>query len=107
MTGLLDTVVPAGHAEHLLAVVRETLSNAARHAHATAVEVTVETDSSRVRLRIADNGTGIDPAVTRRSGLDNLRRRATDLGGGLTLTPNEPTGTVVEWTVPLSAPAGA
>ncbi|NGO41549.1 sensor histidine kinase [Streptomyces ureilyticus] len=101
MTGLLDTDVPAGHAEHLLAVLRETLSNAARHAHATAVEVTAETDGRRLHLRVADNGGGIDPAVTRRSGLDNLHRRATDLGGSFTLTPNEPTGTIVEWTVPL------
>ncbi|MFE9646287.1 GAF domain-containing protein [Streptomyces sp. NPDC006365] len=105
MTGLLDTGVPAGHADHLLAVLRETLSNAARHAHATAVEVIAETDGSRLRLRVSDNGRGVDPAVTRRSGLDNLRRRATDLGGSLTLTPNEPTGTVVEWTVPLPAEA--
>ncbi|MCX4742215.1 sensor histidine kinase [Streptomyces antibioticus] len=102
MTGLLDTAVPPGHAEHLLAVLREALSNAARHAHATGVEVTVETDGSRLRLRVADNGTGIDPAVTRRSGLDNLRRRATELDGSLTLTSNEPTGTVVEWSVPLT-----
>ncbi|MDX2758868.1 GAF domain-containing protein [Streptomyces sp. ME08-AFT2] len=101
MTGLLDTAVPADHAAHLLAVLRETLSNAARHAHATAVEVTAETDGRRLHLRVADNGGGIDPAVTRRSGLDNLRRRATDLGGGFTLTPNEPTGTIAEWTVPL------
>lgn len=107
MTGLLDTDVPAGHAEHLLAVLRETLSNAARHAHATAVEVTAETDGSRLRLRVADNGTGIDPAVTRRSGLDNLRRRATDLGGSFTLTPNQPTGALVDWTVPLPAQAQA
>ncbi|WAZ26413.1 GAF domain-containing sensor histidine kinase [Streptomyces cinnabarinus] len=105
MTGLLDTAVPADHAEHLLAVVRETLSNAARHAHATAVEVTVETDGTRLQLRVSDNGRGLDPAVTRRSGLDNLRRRATDLGGSCTLTPNEPTGTVVEWTVPLRGDA--
>lgn len=103
MTGLLDTCVPAGHAEHLLAVVRETLSNTGRHARATAVEVTAETDGSRLRLRVADDGTGIDPAVTRRSGLDNLRRRATDLGGTFTVTANAPTGTVVEWTVPLPA----
>ncbi|MFF8480421.1 sensor histidine kinase [Streptomyces antibioticus] len=102
MTGLLDTAVPPGHAEHLLAVLREALSNAARHARATGVEVTVETDGSRLRLRVADNGTGIDPAVTRRSGLDNLRRRATELDGSLALTSNEPTGTVVEWSVPLS-----
>ncbi|MFE7764137.1 GAF domain-containing protein [Streptomyces sp. NPDC057438] len=101
MTGLLDTAVPAGHADHLLAVLRETLSNAARHAHATGVEVTAETDGRRLHLRVADNGGGIDPAVTRRSGLDNLRRRATDLGGSFTLTPNEPTGTIAEWTVPL------
>ncbi|MDX2530996.1 sensor histidine kinase [Streptomyces europaeiscabiei] len=101
MTGLLDTDVPADHAEHLLAVLRETLSNAARHAHATAVEVTAETDGRRLHLRVADNGSGIDSAVTRRSGLDNLRRRATDLGGGFTLTPNEPTGSIAEWTVPL------
>ncbi|MEW2614791.1 GAF domain-containing protein [Streptomyces sp. NPDC047880] len=107
MTGLLDTGVPAGHAEHLLAVLREALSNTARHAHATAVEVTAETDGSRLHLRVADNGTGIDPAGTRRSGLDNLRRRATDLGGSFTLTPNEPTGTVVDWTVPLPAEAEA
>ncbi|MEU2915947.1 GAF domain-containing sensor histidine kinase [Streptomyces massasporeus] len=105
MTGLLDTDVPAGHADHMLAVLRETLSNAARHAQATAVEVTAETDGTRLRLRVADNGRGIDPAATRRSGLDNLRKRATDLGGSLTLTPNEPSGTVVEWTVPL--PSGA
>ncbi|MFJ6551844.1 GAF domain-containing protein [Streptomyces luteogriseus] len=101
MTGLLDTDVPAEHAEHVLAVLRETLSNTARHAHASAVEVTAETDGTRLRLRVADNGSGIDPAVNRRSGLDNLRRRATDLGGSLTITPNQPTGTVVEWTVPF------
>ncbi|UUU18999.1 sensor histidine kinase [Streptomyces sp. DSM 40750] len=101
MTGLLDTAVPADHADHLLAVLRETLSNAARHAHATGVEVTAETDGRRLHLRVADNGGGIDPAVTRRSGLDNLGRRATDLGGSFTLTPNEPTGTIAEWTVPL------
>lgn len=107
MTGLLDTGVPAGHAENLLAVLRETLSNTARHAHASAVEITAETDGTRLRLRVSDNGRGIDPAVTRRSGLDNLRQRATDLGGSLTLAPNEPTGTVVEWTAPLPSAADA
>ncbi|MCT7353879.1 histidine kinase, partial [Streptomyces sp. 15-116A] len=71
------------------------------------VEVTAETDGTRLHLRVADNGRGIDPAVTRRSGLDNLRRRATELGGSFTLTPNDPTGTIVEWTVPLPAQAEA
>ncbi|MCQ8186873.1 GAF domain-containing protein [Streptomyces sp. RCU064] len=101
MTGLLDTNVPAGHAEHMLAVAGEALSNAARHAQATAVDVGVEVTDTALRLKVADNGHGIDSAVTRRSGLANLRRRAEELGGSFSLRPNEPSGTVVEWAVPL------
>ncbi|WP_435848604.1 sensor histidine kinase [Streptomyces javensis] len=103
MTGLLDTNVPAGHAEHMLAVAGEALSNAARHARATAVDVSVEVTDTALRLKVADNGRGVDPAVTRRSGLANLRRRAEELGGSFSVRPNEPNGTVVEWAAPLCA----
>ncbi|WP_413098601.1 GAF domain-containing protein [Streptomyces sp. Inha503] len=103
MTGLLDTNVPAGHAEHMLAVAGEALSNAARHAHATAVDVSVEVTDTALRLKVADNGHGVDPAVTRRSGLANLQQRAEELGGSFSLRPNEPNGTIVEWTAPLYA----
>ncbi|MFF6996327.1 GAF domain-containing protein [Streptomyces sp. NPDC008313] len=105
MTGLLDTNVPAGHAGHLLAVLGEALSNATRHARATAVDVGVDVTSTTLRLRVADNGRGIDPAVTRRSGLANMRRRAEELGGTCGLHANEPSGTVVEWAVPLPSAA--
>ncbi|MFD1663014.1 GAF domain-containing protein [Streptomyces caeni] len=105
MTGLLDTNVPAEYAEHLVAVLGEALSNAARHAHAGAVDIIVEATRASLRLKVADNGSGIDPGVTRRSGLANLERRAEELGGSFTLSPNEPTGTVLEWLVPLPAPA--
>ncbi|MGW4072481.1 sensor histidine kinase [Streptomyces asiaticus] len=101
MTGLLDTNVPAGHAEHMLAVAGEALSNAARHAQATAVDVSVEVTDTALRLKVADNGHGLDPAVTRRSGLANLQQRAEELGGSFSLRPNEPSGTVVEWAAPL------
>ncbi|WP_409473872.1 sensor histidine kinase [Streptomyces sp. HC307] len=102
MTGLLDTDVPADYADHLLAVLGETLSNVARHARATAVDVNVEVSGTTLRLRVSDNGRGIDPAVTRRSGLANLDRRADELGGTCSLSPNEPRGTTVEWAVPIS-----
>ncbi|WP_346767390.1 ATP-binding protein [Streptomyces sp. C1-2] len=69
MTGLLDTEVPATHAHHLLAVLREALSNAARHAGATTLEVSVEASERALRPTVGDNGRGIDPAVARRSGL--------------------------------------
>ncbi|TPQ17749.1 GAF domain-containing sensor histidine kinase [Streptomyces sporangiiformans] len=105
MSGLLDTDVPEDHREQLLAVLREALSNAARHAHATAVEVTAEATDAALRLRVADNGRGVDPATTRRSGLANIRTRAENLGGTFTLTPNQPAGTTLEWTVPLHSDA--
>jgi signal transduction histidine kinase len=101
MTGLLDTDVTAEQADHLLAVVREALSNAARHARASRVEISVEAGDRELRLSIADNGRGIDSAVIRRSGLANMRSRAEELGGTLTLSRGEPGGTVLEWRVPM------
>ncbi|MFF8993571.1 GAF domain-containing protein [Streptomyces sp. NPDC014983] len=101
MTGLLDTGVPGAHADHLLAVLREALSNAARHARATTVEVTAEASDRSLRLTVADNGRGIDPAATRRSGLANLRSRAEELGGTCYVARRDPTGTLLEWSVPL------
>ncbi|MFF3409420.1 GAF domain-containing protein [Streptomyces sp. NPDC002742] len=101
MSGLLDTDVSDEQREHLVAVLREALSNAARHAQATAVEVTAEATATTLRLRVADDGRGIGSDVTRRSGLGNISTRADHLGGTCALTPNEPSGTVLEWTVPL------
>jgi two-component system, NarL family, sensor histidine kinase DevS len=101
MTGLLDTLVPDELAEHLLAVLREALSNAARHAQATTVEVAAAVSRNRLLLRVTDNGRGVDPEATRHSGLANLRTRAEDLSGTFTLAPHEPAGTVLEWAVPL------
>ncbi|WP_374992911.1 GAF domain-containing sensor histidine kinase [Streptomyces lydicus] len=102
MTGLLDTAVPATHAGHLLAVLREALANTTRHAGATTVEITAEASDRTLRLTVADNGGGIDPAETRRSGLANLRSRAEELDGTFRIARRDPSGTLLEWTVPLS-----
>jgi signal transduction histidine kinase len=101
-SGPLDTAVPQGVAEQLLAVLREALSNVARHAEADAAVVEVEARDSEVMLRVADNGRGL-PAERHESGLRNARRRASDNGGRLRLLPEEPHGTVLEWTVPTGA----
>ncbi|MFE7172404.1 GAF domain-containing protein [Streptomyces sp. NPDC057616] len=103
MTGLLDTDVPARHADHVMAVLREALSNTARHAHATSVEISVAAAQRTLRLTVADNGRGIAPETTRSSGLTNMRTRAEELGGSFTLAGREPSGTLLEWTVPLPA----
>jgi signal transduction histidine kinase len=76
LVGPLDEDVPAGAGEQLLVALREALSNAARHASASSVEVTVDCGSDLV-LRVRDNGKGLG-ASRRRSGLANLAER----GGG-------------------------
>lgn len=99
--GPVDTVVDGGLAEDLVAVVREALTNVARHAGATRAEVALTVSQDRVELRIADDGRGLG-SVERRSGLENLRVRAAERSGSLSLTtPREGTGTVVVWVAPL------
>ncbi len=92
-------------AEQALAALREALSNAARHAAATRVDVTVDVGTDgMLTVQVADNGTGI-PAGGRRSGLRNLAARAEKLGGELHAGPADPAtsppGTRLEWRVPL------
>ncbi|MBV9293041.1 MAG: GAF domain-containing sensor histidine kinase [Frankiales bacterium] len=98
--GAVDALVPPNVSEQLLAVLREALSNAARHAKASRVEVSVRADSEAVELVVRDDGVGL-PETGRRSGLANLARRAADLGGRFDASRSPEGGTVVTWRVPL------
>jgi signal transduction histidine kinase len=103
--GLGGEIKP-GVAEQALAALREALSNAARHAAGTQVDVTVDVLAGGVlTVQVTDNGTGI-PADGRRSGLRNLAARAEKLGGELRLAPADPgapsPGTKLEWRAPFS-----
>lgn len=97
----LDSRATAELSEHLLAVLREALSNAARHSGATRVDVTVDADEAgMLTVLIRDNGSGI-PKGTRRSGLANMADRADKLGGGMRLAPADGGGTELSWKVPI------
>jgi len=93
--------------DDVVAVVREGLSNIARHAHATAARVTVEIDGHEeqgtVAVAIADDGTGIDPNRSRNSGLGNLAARARRHGGTFEFRPGiNDLGTEIVWRAPLA-----
>jgi signal transduction histidine kinase len=95
----LDVVVPGEVAEHLLAVLREALSNVARHSGASRVDVAATAGPDLV-LTVRDNGCGMGE-TTRRSGLGNLGERAARIGGELRVGVAEGGGTELEWRVPL------
>jgi signal transduction histidine kinase len=103
LDGPIDTVVDEASATHVLAVLRETLSNVARHAGASAATVDVVVRDGLLSVDVADDGVG--PGVAQRvggQGLANLRRRAESLGGTLQVGPRQDRpGTRVTWTVTL------
>lgn len=107
---LMDAVahrVDADISDDVVAVVREGLSNAARHARAASVQVSVDVEgmgpAGAVRVTVVDDGIGVDPGVTRRSGLANLAVRARRHGGTFAVRPHETgRGTVVAWQAPLT-----
>jgi signal transduction histidine kinase len=104
--GAVDAQVSQGVAEEVLASLREALSNVARHARATRVDVVVTAHDSQLVVRIADNGIGIAPDDERQAGrgLLNMRARASRLGGSVDVhAAPDGQGTIVVWWVPLPA----
>jgi signal transduction histidine kinase len=96
--------VPDQVRPHLVAVLVESLSNAARHAKARSVDVRVAVEAGQVVVEVSDDGRGFTP-TGRESGLANLRRRADETGGSCDIRSVEGHGTVVRWSAPLQQPA--
>lgn len=99
LEGDLDLLFRAGLLDDVEAVVREGLSNAARHAHATAVVVSVIVTPDEVLVAVVDDGRGPGNA-TRSSGLASLTERAREWGGTAALRPGRDGGSVLDWRVP-------
>ena len=98
--GPVDTGVGADLAAELLATLREALTNVARHAQATRVDVEVVV-TDQVVLRVVDDGIGPPlPGVPRGHGLKNMEARAEQNRGRFELRADPRKGSVLEWQVP-------
>ena len=132
----IDAAVETDIADDMVAVVREGLSNVARHARASSVTVDVKIEGVLpggssllagggpasgdaepfsgvpvVEVVCRDDGVGVDPSVTRRSGTANMAERARRHGGVFAIGPRarsdgERRGTCFTWRVPLEPGAG-
>jgi len=99
--GPIDAISESVAAE-LLATLREALSNVARHADASAVEIVVEAGESVV-LRVLDDGRGVPATITNGNGIRNVTERASMLGGRCRIAARPDGGAMLEWLVPNSA----
>jgi PAS domain S-box-containing protein len=88
--------------EDVLALVRETLTNAAKHASASLVTVTAESHGDILTIEVCDDGVGFDPAaITGGQGLRNLRNRVEHIGGRCTITSAPGGGTRTRFSIPI------
>jgi signal transduction histidine kinase len=89
-------------------IAREALRNAFRHARAERVEVEIRYDADEFRLRVRDDGKGIDPAVLAKGGvaghfgLSGMRERAKTIGAQLKVWSEAGAGTEIQLTIPAA-----
>jgi GAF domain-containing protein len=101
--GPVDLVLVGALTDDVLAVVRETLTNVARHARAGSTAVDVTVTMSDVMITVDDDGIGVPSRLARASGTANLDARARSRGGTFTLEQRGSGGTRACWHVPLPA----
>jgi two-component system sensor histidine kinase UhpB len=84
----------------LYRVAQESLTNVARHAEASEVELSLERGNGSVVLRVIDNGRGFDPSYVEGGGLRGIRERALIVGGAAAIKPGRDEGVEVRLEVP-------
>lgn len=98
----LDAKVPQRMVPDLLQIVRETLSNTAKHAGASNVLIRADVHDRHVVLEVTDDGIGFDPERPKVGrGLDNIQERAESLDAELDVESQPGEGTTVRVRVPL------
>ena len=102
LSGPVDTALTESVADEVLLVLREALSNIARHAQASAAQVELTASAAWFMLRVTDNGKGMPADSGGASGLRNAMRRAEALGGVMRTGSVTPHGTSLVWLVPAS-----
>ncbi len=102
LSGPLDAVVDEDLAAHVRAILLEGLSNALRHADASSITIMLRATSDRLELVVTDDGRGFEQ-TTSTGGLANMRRRADLCGADLGIVSAPGQGTVVSFSVPLTA----
>jgi signal transduction histidine kinase len=100
LVGPLDTVVDHAIVGDVEAVLRESLTNVAKHAQASKIRVRIQADGQHLAITVTDNGIGLGHS-TRRSGLANLHRRAERYGGDFSVGNAPEGGLRLQWSIPL------
>lgn len=98
-----DMILPQGLSTAIFRIFQETLTNIARHANATKVQISLTKNMDSLEMRVSDNGKGIEDREIlepKSFGIIGMRERAHYLGGSLSISGNN-SGTTVKVTIPI------
>jgi PAS domain S-box-containing protein len=104
--GTSDLELRDPYASAVFRILQESLTNAARHAQASRIEVSIDLRDEAIALRVHDNGRGFSPQLPRKPGsygLMGLRERAYLLGGEVNIASGPDLGTTIEVRIPLES----
>jgi signal transduction histidine kinase len=97
----LQENLPEEHKTCIYRITQEALTNCARHAHASRVQIAVTHDPGRVLISIQDDGAGFDSKRTRGLGLLGIAERIGNLGGIFEVESQVGRGTLLKAELPL------
>jgi signal transduction histidine kinase len=105
-SGEMNAALPPVMKSNIYLVFKEAVNNAAKHAEAAEVKVSVAHENNRLRMSISDNGKGLEEGVvsagaTGGNGLRNMRARAVEMKAEFLMNSTEGTGTTIVLAVPL------
>jgi signal transduction histidine kinase len=104
MDGDFDTL-PDKQRTCVYRVIQEAMTNCARHAHATHIQIAVAADKGQLRVSVSDDGVGFDPAHRHHGlGLRGIDERVRELDGALTISRDGRGGTTLLVRLPLPVP---
>lgn len=94
--------LPPALSRELLLVIREAITNTAKYANATDIEVVGQVQSGLLHVRVTDNGQGFNPEqVRRKGGLNNMQHRVEELGGRFEIDSGPGKGTTIDISMPV------
>ena len=108
-TGKRSLMMEKNRAAAVFRIFQEALTNVARHASATSVGISLRAWSGKLRMRVMDNGIGIDESrvvAASSYGIMGMRERAQSLGGQVSVRGTKGRGTTLELEIPLPAEEG-
>ncbi|MBH8575683.1 sensor histidine kinase, partial [Nostocaceae cyanobacterium CENA369] len=94
-------VVTSVEGMNIYRIIQEAINNAIKHSEATKIAVTIDGDETKLAIEVTDNGKGFDLETSNDgNGLNNIRKRAKEIGGEIELNSKPGEGTVMKLFLP-------